>query len=218
MRCKTRVPMKERLKKMPSVDDFKPTFVEVKDSPIQAICINLALAPYSLEWFKDPYVNVMWRYMYFERTVVPYITHLFDAYPERAMDYVCTMIKTTYEYKWQKLQKTIDIVYSPIENNKVTITRNRTADGTARGSSDTGVQTFVSPFNSGENLIVDGANKTGNSSKTETTNTEDESVSHRGFTGVSTQSLLRDERDFANFKLYHILLQDIAELLTISIY
>lgn len=188
----------------------------VSETSLETLMEELAKERYNMEWFSQYNLFFLWNGLYGERLVNPAFMFLVDL-KDNGLRFFAEMIKSTYEYKWRKLWETTKIDYNPIINHDMADTKTRTTDGTASGSNDGEITTYTSPFNT-EKLTMDGANRTTNTSSTTTKNSENETITHTGLAGDSVQSLLRDERITANFSFYSIVLQDIADLLTLSIY
>lgn len=188
----------------------------VSETSLATLMDELAKDRYNMEWFKQYNLFFLWTNLYGDRIVSPAFDFLIGL-KDTGLRFFAEMIVATYEYKWRKLWETTKVEYNPIINQDITDTKTRTADGTASGTNDGEITTYTAPFNT-EKLTADGSNRTANTSTTTTKNSENEAITHKGLAGDSAQSLLRDERITANFSFYSIVLQDIAELLTLSIY
>lgn len=195
--------------------------VLVKNSPIKAIITNLSTVnPYKTDfpWFtlED---NVTWLMMYGERVVLPYVIDQFEHMNDSFMDYLCQMIVNYYGYKWKHLYNTTVLQYDPIENYSMTETREKSNETTANSETNTGVNTFVSPYDSETDLVEEGATKTGTTATATSNNDENESITRSGNIGtVTTQMMVDSERETARFILVDECLHDLATFLTLSIY
>lgn len=188
----------------------------VSETSLETLMTELAKDRYNMEWFSQYNLFFLWNGLYGERLVNPSFMFLVDL-KDTGLHFFAEMIETAYGYKWRKLWETTKVEYNPIINHDMADTKTRKTEGTASGSNDGEITTYTAPFNT-EKLTTDGANRTTNESTTTTKNSENETITHTGLAGDSVQSLLRDERITANFSFFSIVLQDIADLLTLSIY
>lgn len=139
-------------------------------------------------------------------------------------------------YKWEKLYKTMQLEYNPIDNYDRTETRklNSKGKGTGKdGGSDTstsgGTSTEkVAGFNSNPNTLVDksslttSGNQTNNYGRTtDSTYEKDdtEEIHARGNIGVTTtQQMMEQERNIADFNLYDIITEDFKQRFCLLVY
>lgn len=143
-------------------------------------------------------------------------------------------------YKWQKLYESMNLEYNPIWNVDGTETsvygehittdlngeRHTTVtNGQKRSTSDY----YTVPYDSTTDHKT-GSDQTTTDSVTDTTTAEavtdtntsgahTDTVTRQGNIGVtSTQNLIKQEREIVNFNLYHTILMDVVDAITIPIY
>lgn len=189
----------------------------VSETSLKNLISELNNEKYGMPWFGDAGVHWLWISLYGDRIVNPSITEYLNYPSPLDLQIVAQMLCARYSYKWAHLWETTKIEYDPTENHNITDKSVRTNTGSATGSGTNSVETYVVPFNASV-PTQDGTNKTTNTNTTTTDNSETENITHTGFTGDSVQNLLRDERKTADFKFYDIVLHDMAELLTLSVY
>ena len=143
-------------------------------------------------------------------------------------------------YKWQKLFESVNLVYNPIWNVDGTETtvygEHITTDAngaritsTVNGQKHTNSDYYTVPYDSTTDHKT-GSDQTTTDSVTDTTTAEavtdmntsgahTDTVTRQGNIGVtSTQNLIKQEREIVNFNLYHTILMDVVDAITIPIY
>lgn len=139
-------------------------------------------------------------------------------------------------YKWDKLYKTMLLEYNPIDNYDRTETRklNSKGKGTGKdGGQDTSTSGATSNekiagFNSNPNTLVDksslttSGNQTNNYGRTSDSTYEkddNEEIHARGNIGVTTtQQMMEQERNIADFNLYDIITEDFKQRFCLLVY
>ena len=143
-------------------------------------------------------------------------------------------------YKWQKLFESMNLEYNPIWNVDGTETtaygEHITTDAngaritsTVNGQKHTNSEYYTVPYDSTTDHKT-GSDQTTTDSVTDTTTAEavtdmntsgahTDTVTRQGNIGVtSTQNLIKQEREIVNFNLYHTILMDVVDAITIPIY
>ena len=143
-------------------------------------------------------------------------------------------------YKWQKLFESMNLEYNPIWNVDGTETtaygEHITTDAngaritsTVNGQKHTNSEYYTVPYDSTTDHKT-GSDQTTTDSVTDTTTAEavtdtntsgahTDTVTRHGNIGVtSTQNLIKQEREIVNFNLYHTILMDVVDAITIPIY
>lgn len=155
----------------------------------------------------------------------------------------CTIFARTYQNKYNKMLVTETLEYNPIENYSMTEngtdvrTPNLVTDSTATGKSTgkstnattttTAVTTydntvdFINQNKGTDNTSTDTSTDNSSTGKTTTTGTEKtvHEFSRSGNIGVTTsQQMIQAERDIADFSTISQFVNDIANLICLSIY
>ena len=143
-------------------------------------------------------------------------------------------------YKWKKLYESMNLDYNPIWNVDGTETtvygEHITTDAngaritsTVNGQKHTNSEYYTVPYDSTTDHKT-GSDQTTTDSVTDTTTAEavtdmntsgahTDTVTRQGNIGVtSTQNLIKQEREIVNFNLYHTILMDVVDAITIPIY
>lgn len=143
-------------------------------------------------------------------------------------------------YKWQKLYESMNLEYNPIWNvdgtettvygEHITTDLNGERKSTVvNGQKHTNSDYYTVPYDSIEDRKT-GSDQTTTDSVTDTTTAEavtdkstseahTDTVTRQGNIGVtSTQNLIKQEREIVNFNLYHTILMDVVDAITIPIY
>lgn len=159
---------------------------------------------------------------------------------EIILNTINAVVQQLAPYKWQKLYESIKLQYNPIWNvdrtetavygEHITTDLNGERKSTVvNGQKHTNSDYYTVPYDSPTDHKT-GRDDTTTDSVTDTTTTEavtDKSTSgehtdtltKQGNIGVtSTQNLIRQEREVVNFNLYHTILMDVVDAITIPIY
>ena len=143
-------------------------------------------------------------------------------------------------YKWQKLYESMNLKYNPIWNvdgtettvygEHITTDLNGERKSTVvNGQKHTNSEYYTVPYDSTTDHKT-GSDQTTTDSVTDTTTAEavtdtntsgahTDTVTRQGNIGVtSTQNLIKQEREIVNFNLYHTILMDVVDAITIPIY
>lgn len=139
-------------------------------------------------------------------------------------------------YKWDKLYKTMLLEYNPIDNYDRTETRKLNSKGKGTGK-DGGQDSItsggtstekVAGFNSSPNTLVDksslttSGNQTNNYGRTSDSTYEkddNEEIRAKGNIGVTTtQQMIEQERNIADFNLYDIITEDFKQRFCLLVY
>ena len=143
-------------------------------------------------------------------------------------------------YKWQKLFESVNLVYNPIWNvdgiettvygeHITTDANGARITSTVNGQKHTNSEYYTVPYDSTTDHKT-GSDQTTTDSVTDTTTAEavtdmntsgahTDTVTRQGNIGVtSTQNLIKQEREIVNFNLYHTILMDVVDAITIPIY
>lgn len=143
-------------------------------------------------------------------------------------------------YKWQKLFESMNLNYNPIWNVDGTETtvygEHITTDAngerktsTVNGQKHTNSEYYTVPYDSttdhktgSDQITTDSVTDTTTAEAVTDTNTSGahtDTVTRQGNIGVtSTQNLIKQEREIVNFNLYHTILMDVVDAITIPIY
>jgi hypothetical protein len=115
---------------------------------------------------------------------------------------------------WQHLYETTQYEYNPIWNKDGTITETETRN--LAGSGDTTIDNSVAAFNSNE---LQPQAKAVTSAETTDTGTISRSRSEQGNIGLtSTQQLIKEERDIAEFNIYSYIAGSFKERFCLLVY
>lgn len=139
-------------------------------------------------------------------------------------------------YKWEKLYKTMLLEYNPIDNYDRTETRKLNSKGKGTGkdngsdssNSSASSNEKIAGFNSNPNSLVDKSALTSNGNQnsnydrsSESTYEKDdvEEIHARGNIGVTTtQQMMEQERNIADFNLYDIITEDFKQRFCLLVY
>lgn len=155
----------------------------------------------------------------------------------------CSIFARTYKYKYTHMLKTEKAVYNPIENYSMTEngTDTRTPDlvtdmsnssnskgiGTSNSDTVTGVTTydntadFINQNKGTDSTNTETTTENTATEKTTTTGTEktEHTLTRSGNIGVTTsQQMLQSERDLADFSTIRKFIDDIADVICLSVY
>lgn len=113
-------------------------------------------------------------------------------------------------YTWEKLEKTLLLEYNPIWNKDGTITETRNTNSEQSANSATGVTGFnTSAFQNADNV-----NSNASADTTETmTRTEQGNIGV-----VTTQSMIKEEREVAYFNLIDAITEDFKKRFCLLVY
>lgn len=126
------------------------------------------------------------------------------------------------QYAWNKLSATLNLEYNPIWNKDGTITETETIEGEGSGSQQTtgeGIEQ-VSAFdastfqNRGKNTDTGSASSTAES----TSNRTYERVEQGNIGVTSTQQLIKEEREIAEYNIYDAIAADFKNRFCIMVY
>lgn len=114
------------------------------------------------------------------------------------------------KYSWDKLEKTLFFEYNPIWNKDGTITETRNTNSEQSANSATGVTGFnTSAFQNADNV-----NSSASADTTETvTRTEQGNIGV-----VTTQSMIKEEREIAYFNLIDAITEDFKKRFCLLVY
>lgn len=143
-------------------------------------------------------------------------------------------------YKWNKLYETMNLDYNPIWNvdgtettvygeHIITDLNGERKSTVVNGQKHTNSDYYTVPYDSTTDHKT-GSDQTTTDSVTDTTTSEavtdtntsgahTDTVTKQGNIGItSTQSLISQQRNIVNFNLYHTILMDVVDAITIPIY
>ena len=121
-----------------------------------------------------------------------------------------TAWSTASQYAWEKLNATLSLVYNPIWNKDGKITEDERVNGSASGSNET----KVSAFNEStyQNRGKDEASSESHSGR------HYERVEQGNIGVTSTQQLIKEEREVAEFNIYDRISEDFRNRFCIMVY
>ena len=150
------------------------------------------------------------------------------------------IVRQLAPYKWQKLYESVNLDYNPIWNvdgtettvygEHITTDANGQRKTTAvSGQKHSSSDYYTVPYDSTTDHKT-GSDQTTTDSVTDTTTAEavtdtntsgahTDTVTRQGNIGItSTQNLIKQQREIVNFNLYHTILMDVVDAITIPIY